>query len=247
MLTHCPECQKELSTAATQCPHCGAPVNQGAMAGGAPMGQPVAGPPQSHCLRNCLIGGCVLVVLIGIGFFAATAMVVSKIKSSFTDDPAQVAAIGQSVAPGATTPPGYAAKGVDIDWFGVKAKGVFLTKGVSNAGDSIIGYGALAGKKMNKDDVRATFERALEQQGHSKSGSQQVEKQEEVEFDVGGQPTKVLHTISTDQSGKRLTQYVVVLDDWNNEFGYLGVVGMGLEDKFDLDGFKSVLAGLKRK
>src|SRR5271169_4849996 len=146
MLTHCPECQQELSTAASQCPHCGAPVDHGKVAGGgssSPVARPVSpggyaqpagappGPPQSHCFRNCLIVGCVVLVLFGIGFFVLVSMFVSNIQKSITTDPALMAADGQSMAPEASIPAGYEGyKGIDINFFGFfKAKGELLKKG----------------------------------------------------------------------------------------------------------------------
>src|SRR5581483_6712976 len=125
MLTHCPECQKELSTAATQCPHCGAPVNQGQLAGGgAPVARPVtpgyaqpgyaqpgypqgAGqppePPKGHFWRNCCLVGCLVTVLLCGGSGVAFYMWANK---HFPRDPQQVAALSESVAPGAKPPTG---------------------------------------------------------------------------------------------------------------------------------------------
>lgn len=255
MLTHCPECQKELSTAATQCPHCGAPVNQGHIAGGVPVAQPVspgnaqpAPAPQSHCFRNCLIAGCVIVLLMGVGFFAVSAMFVNKLKSSFTDKPEKIAEVGQSVAPGATTPAGYEPKfGVNLSWFGFEAKGVFLMKGGDpNQGGTVIGYGAMKGKG-DKDQVRDAFQKGLQNAGKG-GGEQTVEKEETVELDVGGEPKKVMHMITVDQqSGRKQEMYLLILDDWGNEFGWLGIGAVGPEGKFDLDGFKAFLGSLKKK
>ena len=260
MLTRCPECQQEVSTQATQCPHCGAPM-------GAAVAKPVAPPsaqpafaqpapppqPQSHCLRNCLIVGCVLVVLVVGGVFVAGAMLASKIKNSFTQDPQKIASIGASVAPGATTPTGYSEKfGVDMSWFGFKAKGAFLAKGDPNSGGTVIGYGAMQADKnnVNKEKVKEGFQQALQNAGNQNQQGkrQQVEKSEEIELDVAGQPTKAVHMIMVDEdTKKRSSMYVIVLDDWNNEFGWLGVGAVGPEDSFDMDGFKAFLGSLKKK
>ncbi len=255
MLTHCPECNQELSTAATQCPHCGAPVKAGNLAG-TPVVKPVSPgfaqpepPPQSHCFRNCLIVGCVLVVLVIAGFVTAGVVVGKKFADSFTQDPVKVAAIGQSVAPGATTPPGYESKfAMDLSVFGFKGKGAFLTKGDPNQGGMVIGYGAVS-QKGNRQDVSEKFQQALAKV-NNQGGNQntQVEKQEEVDLDVGGQPRKALHMIAVNQNNNQKDEmYILVLDNWDNEFGWLGVGAKGPEGKFDLDAFKTFLGSLKGK
>src|SRR5688572_27563330 len=143
-LINCRECQKQVSTAATQCPHCGAPVSAGApAASAAPMAlpapnqgypqQPQAGypqqpgypqggygqqppPPKSNCLRNCLILGCLLVILAGCTFFGGMYYIAQRV---FKWTPADVTALGQELAPGATAPPGFkAAAGINWDLFG---------------------------------------------------------------------------------------------------------------------------------
>jgi hypothetical protein len=214
------------------------------------MAQPAGLPPdqpQSHCLRNCLIGGCLLVVVLGVGFFALTAMFVSKIKNSFTDDPARVTAIGQEVAPGATAPSGYTQKAIDISWFSFKAKGVILAKGDPDKDGTVIAYGALA-SRGDRNQVREAFEKAVEGAGQKGAGGPQtVEKEEEIDMDVAGEKVKATHIVSTDSGGRKLAKYVLILDQWNNGFGWLGIGAMGGEDKFDMDGFKAFLASLKKK
>jgi hypothetical protein len=252
MLTHCPECNQELSTAATQCPHCGAPVKQGSLAG-TPVSKPVyvTPPPQGRCFRNCLIAGCILVVLIAAGVVVTGVVVARAIKNSFTMDPVQIAAIGQSVAPGATAPPGYESKAaMDVNIFGaIKAKGAFLMKGDPNRGGMVIGYGAFS-KKGEKQDVGQKFQQVLENMNNQggPQGQNQVEKQEEVDLDVAGEPRKALHMISVNQNtNQKQEMYILVLDNWSNDFGWLGVGAVGPEGKFDLDGFGAFLASLKAK
>jgi hypothetical protein len=284
MLTTCPECQKELSTAATQCPHCGAPVSHGHLSGGESGKPPMAkavpqaypaqpgypqpgypqagypqpgGPPQqpkSNCLRNCLIFGCLLVFLgiaafVGLTWYAATVL-----KQSVATTPAEIAAIGQKVAPGATTPTGYTEKfGLNVNMFGQKWQGAFISNGSGDPNEStIIAWGALNVKPQDKKQLEDSFEKALQagQGGGGRNGpnsAKKIDLEETVELQIGGEAHKVLHMVATDQnSGAKTESYFVILDPWNNEFGWLGVGASGPEGKFDLDGFKAFLAKLKK-
>lgn len=280
MLVNCPECQKQVSTSATQCPHCGAPVSSGppmakpvnpgypqqpqpgypqqagypqpGFAPGAPQQPP---PPQSHCLRNCLILGCILTLLAIVAVVAVPVYMVKKLASSFTQDPVAATALGQKVAPGATPPAGYEPKfGIDFNMFGQKIQGTFISSGkgqdINPNADTIIAWGALNQKKSSHE-LQDSFQQALAakkgQPNDPNAPKEKVDSTEEVEFTIAGQPTKVLHMVATDQqSGKKLSYYFVVLDGWNNEFGWLGVGAVGPDDKFDLEGFKAFLASLKK-
>jgi hypothetical protein len=285
-LVSCPECQKQVSTAASQCPHCGAPVSQGSAPMAQPVGQPYPPqqpqyqqqpgfpqqpgypqggypqggyaqqppPPKSNCLRNCLIFSCLLLVACIVAFAGLSYYAMNKLKQQIATTPAEIAAIGQKVAPGAKTPPGYTEKfALNMDMFGFKAQGAFILNGADPETGTTIAWGALNAKPSDKKQLEEQFQKALaagsqgQGGGGNPGGPKKVDSEETVELLIGGEPTKVLKIIATDEeSGRKSESYFVILDPWNNEFGWLGVGASGPEGKFDLDGFKAFLATLKK-
>jgi hypothetical protein len=139
LLTHCPECQGELSTAATTCPHCGVPVDHGKAA------QPAKPAAQSHTLRNCLACGCVLVVLLTVaGVFAAVTFAKRLAASAVSQKDAP--ALAAKIAPGTQPPPSYELKGgLDFNMFGWKAQCVAIGPQGKN-GNTVILTGAFSGR-----------------------------------------------------------------------------------------------------
>ena len=265
MLTHCPECQKELSTAATVCPHCGAPVDHGMVKQQQqpqiPQ-QPIAAPPKSHFLRNCLLCGCLLAVLAGVAVFALPVYMVAQIQKSVVQK-ADAPALAAKVAPGVAAPPGYEIKGgIDFAMFGIKAEGVAIAPtdvelGKGKEPKTLLAFGAFSGKTQSKEQIHDQVEKFLTQMSQGggagaggQRGSTKIVTQEEVDVNVGpGTDTvKAMHMVTEDErSQKRMTEWIVVVDDYDNEFGYLIVAGMGSEKEFDEAAFKAFLKTVNPK
>jgi hypothetical protein len=263
MLTHCPECNGQLSTDAATCPHCGAPVQKGQ--GAAPTARPVGAapayaqpmqpqpppqqPPQSHFLRNCFICGCLLVVLAMAGIILVPILAVNKLKNSVVTGQANVTALGQKVMPGYTLPKGWDNPknfGIDLSMFGMfTAKGVGLVNG-----ESVIMAGSFIPKPGSTDDLKNT----MMQGAAANSGGNQGQTttttlvNDKVDMVLGsGETVPVIHEVTQDQQGKKRVLYLLLLDPFDNELGWLGIMAMGPEDTFDLDGFKAFLGSVKTK
>lgn len=260
MLTHCPECKGELSTAANNCPHCGAPVNHGQLAarGGPPQQLGAPPPKQSHFLRNCLACGCLLFVLLVAAVVGIPAYMFSQIKNSMVDK-AGAPALAAAVAPGVQPPTGYELKGgANFAMFGIKAKGVFMAPvgvelGNGQPPKTLLAFGAFSGKNQTKEQIHEQVEKFLTQmaqggQGGGQGGRTKVVSQGEEDLPIGpggASTVKALHIVGEDDRGQRTTQYLVLLDDYENEFGYLIVAGLGTEKDFDVDALKGLLKTVK--
>jgi len=214
-----------------------------AMQGGPP-------PKQSHCLRNCLIAGCLLVFLGGLGtglFFYVT---IKKLANSFVSGP-QAIAVGQSVAKGATLPAGYEVKAADISFFSFKAKGVIAIPQNAQKGTAIA-FGAFAPKPQSMEEMRQQIENGMQNAGHNQGQSQNAQvvenKEEELEVGSNGATVKASRIVLENQQNKqRIVEYLFVLDPFPNEFGYLFCFALGPADSFDTDGFKAFLKTIDYK
>jgi hypothetical protein len=206
-------------------------------------------PPQSHFLRNCFICGCVLVLIAMGAMVALPILAVSKVKNSFTTNPATVTAIGQKVIPGYAPPKGWDNPknfAIDFSMFGMfTAKGVGLTNG-----GSLIMAGSCLPKPASLDDLKNTMMQGVNANSGNNQGSQTTTTlvNDEVDMVLGsGETVKVKHEVNQDQQGKKQVLYLLLVDPCDNEFGWLGVMGIGPDDSFDLDGFKAFVATLKMK
>jgi hypothetical protein len=249
MLTHCPECNGELSTAAAACPHCGAPVAQGKIA----QPEPIVVQKKSHFLRNCLICGCFLALLGGAALVALPVYMVNQLKAAVVTA-ADTPVLAAEIAPGTAPPQGYEWKGgVNFSMFGFKAKGVCVApKGALGGGQSFIVSGGFSQKRTSKEEIHdavTKFLQAMEtgpKTGHSGSTTIISHVEEELPIGAGTETVKAQHMVSEDdETKKRATEYVVILDKFPNEFGHLVIVGIGPETGFDLDGFKAFLKTVK--
>ncbi|MBI3722582.1 hypothetical protein HY251_01300 [bacterium] len=189
--------------------------------------------PKSHCLRNCLIVGCLLVVLGVVGTFFTLYWVGSKFMSSFVQGPGATT-IAQSVAKGAVPPPGYELVGVDFNMFGYKAKG-FLAAPKGGSKGLLLACGAWEPKPKDVEETRAGIEKAIQsspQAGRGGSGGQTIVEQGTEEFEIGteGEKVKAFRLLVEDQRKQRLLEYVILLDSFDNEFGYLAIAALAPDD-----------------
>jgi hypothetical protein len=215
-----------------------------------PVGEPpIAGPKKSHFLRNCLACGCILGLLGVVAFFVLAASIEGLMKKSVVEAKA-VPALAAQVAPGTVPPPGTEyKKSVDFSLVWLAAKVVCVAPTGQGKPGTILLYGGFSQKSKTREQLQEQVQKilgAIEASSASQDPDAQTKVvstvEEELPVGTGTDTVKAVHMVTEDQKTKdREVEYFVVLDPYDNEFGYLLVAAVGKQTTFDVEILKAFL------